>query len=86
LAGRVRRHRVGACETGGRGVVAQKVLDALAQPFKLDAYDTYVSASIGITLFPADGDNPESLVMNADTAMYRAKEQGRNTYSTSPAR
>jgi diguanylate cyclase (GGDEF)-like protein/PAS domain S-box-containing protein len=65
---------------GDAGVVAQKVLDALAQPFKLDAYDTYVSASIGITLFPADGDNPESLVMNADTAMYRAKEQGRNTY------
>jgi diguanylate cyclase (GGDEF)-like protein len=65
---------------GDAGVVAQKVLDALALPFKLDAYDTYVSASIGITLFPADGDNPESLVMNADTAMYRAKEQGRNTY------
>jgi diguanylate cyclase (GGDEF)-like protein/PAS domain S-box-containing protein len=65
---------------GDAGVVAQKVLDALAQPFKLDAHETYVSASIGITLFPADGDNPEALVMNADTAMYRAKEQGRNTY------
>jgi len=65
---------------GDAGVVAQKVLDALAQPFKLDAHDIYVSASIGITLFPADGDNPEALVMNADTAMYRAKEQGRNTY------
>jgi diguanylate cyclase (GGDEF)-like protein/PAS domain S-box-containing protein len=65
---------------GDAGVVAQKVLDALSQPFKLEAHDTYVSASIGITLFPADGDNPEALVMNADTAMYRAKEQGRNTY------
>jgi len=65
---------------GDAGVVAQKVLDALAGPFKLDSHDTYVSASIGITLFPADGDNPEALVMNADTAMYRAKEQGRNTY------
>ncbi|HKW37297.1 MAG TPA: EAL domain-containing protein [Burkholderiales bacterium] len=65
---------------GDAGVVAQKVLDTLAQPFNLDAHDTYVSASIGITLFPADGDNPEALVMNADTAMYRAKEQGRNTY------
>ena len=65
---------------GDAGVVAQKVLDAIAQPFKLDARDTYVSASVGITLFPADGDNPEALVMNADTAMYRAKEQGRNTY------
>jgi len=65
---------------GDAGVVAQKVLDVLALPFKLDAHDTYVSASIGITLFPSDGDNPEALVMNADTAMYRAKEQGRNTY------
>jgi diguanylate cyclase (GGDEF)-like protein/PAS domain S-box-containing protein len=65
---------------GDAGVVAQKVLDAIAQPFKLDERDTYVSASVGITLFPADGDNPEALVMNADTAMYRAKEQGRNTY------
>src|SRR5882672_3600461 len=65
---------------GDAGVVAQKVLDALTRPFKLDSHDTYVSASIGITLFPADGDNPEALVMNADTAMYRAKEQGRNTY------
>jgi diguanylate cyclase (GGDEF)-like protein/PAS domain S-box-containing protein len=65
---------------GDAGVVAQKILDAIAQPYKLDARDTYVSASIGITLFPADGDSPEALVMNADTAMYRAKEQGRNTY------
>jgi diguanylate cyclase (GGDEF)-like protein/PAS domain S-box-containing protein len=65
---------------GDAGVVAQKVLDAIAQPFRLDQHDTYVSASIGITLFPADGENSEALVMNADTAMYRAKEQGRNTY------
>src|SRR5690349_20335204 len=65
---------------GDAGVVAQKILDAISQPFRFDVHDTYVSASIGITLFPADGDNPEALVMNADTAMYRAKEQGRNTY------
>ncbi|HEY6720199.1 MAG TPA: EAL domain-containing protein, partial [Burkholderiales bacterium] len=65
---------------GDAGVVAQKVLDALVRPFRLDSHETYVSASIGITLFPADGDDPEALVMNADTAMYRAKEQGRNTY------
>jgi len=65
---------------GDAGLVAQKVLDSISRPFMLDARDTYVSASIGITLFPADGDNPEALVMNADTAMYRAKEQGRNTY------
>src|SRR5258706_199660 len=83
--GRFRGDEFGAivsdlAKPGDAGVVAQKVLDALARPFKLDSHDTYVSASIGITLFPADGDNPEALVMNADTAMYRAKEQGRNTY------
>jgi diguanylate cyclase (GGDEF)-like protein len=70
----------GLSRPGDAGTVAQKVLDALALPFRLDAHETYVSASIGITLFPTDGDNPEALVMNADTAMYRAKEQGRNIY------
>jgi diguanylate cyclase (GGDEF)-like protein/PAS domain S-box-containing protein len=65
---------------GDAGLVAQKILDALAQPFQVNGQETYISASIGITLFPGDGDNPETLVMNADTAMYRAKEQGRNTY------
>ncbi|TMG76045.1 MAG: EAL domain-containing protein [Betaproteobacteria bacterium] len=65
---------------GDAGVVAQKVLEAIAHPFKLDEHETFVSASVGIALFPADGDDPEALVTNADTAMYRAKEQGRNTY------
>jgi diguanylate cyclase (GGDEF)-like protein/PAS domain S-box-containing protein len=65
---------------GDASVVAQKIIDALAQPFHLDGHETYVTASIGITLFPADGDDAGTLIMNADTAMYRAKEQGRNTY------
>jgi len=65
---------------GDAGLVAQKVLDSLSLPFHVDGQETYVTASIGITLFPDDGDNPEALIMNADTAMYRAKEQGRNTY------
>jgi diguanylate cyclase (GGDEF)-like protein len=61
-------------------LVAQKMIDALSQPFQLDGQETFISASVGITIYPADGDLPEALVMNADTAMYRAKEQGRNTY------
>jgi diguanylate cyclase (GGDEF)-like protein/PAS domain S-box-containing protein len=61
-------------------LVAQKMIDALSQPFQLDGQETFISASVGITIYPADGEMPESLVMNADTAMYRAKEQGRNTY------
>jgi diguanylate cyclase (GGDEF)-like protein/PAS domain S-box-containing protein len=62
------------------GLVAQKIIDVLRQPFDLDGKETYVSASIGITLYPADSDSAEALVMNADAAMYRAKEQGRNNY------
>jgi len=62
------------------GLVAQKIIDVLRQPFDLDGKETYVSASIGITLYPADSDSADALVMNADAAMYRAKEQGRNNY------
>ena len=62
------------------GIVAQKIVQALAAPFELDGHEAYISASIGIALHPADGDDPDALIKNADTAMYRAKEQGRNCY------
>jgi diguanylate cyclase (GGDEF)-like protein/PAS domain S-box-containing protein len=61
-------------------LVAQKIIDALARPFHLDGHESYVTASIGITLFPSDGEEAGTLIMNADAAMYRAKEQGRNAY------
>ena len=57
---------------------AQKTLDELAHPFKLDSHETYVTASIGISLYPNDGNDAGVLLKNADAAMYRAKEQGRN--------
>ena len=60
--------------------VAQKVIRAMAAPFTLHGRDTYVSASIGIVIYPEDGGDAETLLKNADTAMYRAKEQGRNNY------
>lgn len=63
------------------GEIAQGMLLALATPFTLDAESVYVSASIGITIFPIDADNVESLLKNADQAMYAAKEQGRNRFS-----
>ncbi len=59
---------------------AQRILEDLERPFSLKGHELYVTASLGITLFPADGENLETLVKNADMAMYRAKEQGRNTY------
>ena len=62
------------------GMVAQKIVEALAAPFDLDSHQVYVSASIGIALYPGDGGEPDTLLKNADTAMYRAKEQGRNGY------
>ena len=67
-------------DAGDASIVAQKLIDALARPFDLDGHETYVSASVGITLFPSDGEEAGALIMNADTAMFRAKEQGRNTY------
>lgn len=61
-------------------VVADKILKALSYPIQLGSKEVHVGASIGITLFPRDGKTPAELLQNADTAMYRAKEQGRNMY------
>ena len=60
--------------------VAQKVLASLAKPFFVDGQEFLMSASIGISTFPDDGKDAEMLLKNADIAMYRAKDQGRNNY------
>jgi EAL domain-containing protein (putative c-di-GMP-specific phosphodiesterase class I) len=60
--------------------VAQKVLQALTPPFQVDHQTLYVTASIGVSLFPNDGEDASTLLRNADIAMYRAKELGKNTY------
>ncbi|MGL4408645.1 MAG: sensor domain-containing protein [Zoogloea sp.] len=60
--------------------VAEKILELLSPPFDLEGQRISTSFSIGIALYPEDGDNAESLLRNADTAMYHAKENGRNTY------
>jgi diguanylate cyclase (GGDEF)-like protein/PAS domain S-box-containing protein len=65
---------------GDAGLVAQKIVDVFKRPFDLEGKETYVTASVGVTLYPADSDSAEALVVNADAAMYRAKEQGRNNY------
>jgi diguanylate cyclase (GGDEF)-like protein/PAS domain S-box-containing protein len=61
-------------------IVAQKALDALAKPFDLGGNEAYVTASIGIAVYPADGEDAETLLKSADMAMYRAKESARNSY------
>lgn len=60
--------------------VAHKILESLARPFMLDKHEAFVSGSIGITIYPDDGHEAEMLVRNADSAMYKAKEHGRNNY------
>ncbi|GMQ83899.1 MAG: hypothetical protein BMS9Abin06_0645 [Gammaproteobacteria bacterium] len=59
---------------------ARKMLDILSQPFQLDEHEFILTTSIGISLFPIDGKDTQTLLKHADIAMYRAKEQGRNTY------
>ena len=60
--------------------IAQKILHVLALPFDLDHERIHISGSIGITMHPVDGDDPERLVRNADQAMYVAKNAGRNQF------
>ena len=62
------------------GLIARKLVDAFTQPFAVNDHALYMTASIGISLYPQDGADMETLVRNADAAMYRAKEQGRNTF------
>ena len=59
---------------------AERLLQKLGEAFTVDDIDHYVGASIGIVLFPDDGDSVELLLKNADAAMYRAKDAGRNRY------
>ncbi|WP_051590998.1 EAL domain-containing protein [Bacillus sp. UNC438CL73TsuS30] len=60
--------------------VSRRILDALASPFKIQNYDIFTSPSIGISLFPEDGETVESLINHADFAMYQAKKDGKNNF------
>ena len=61
-------------------ISADKVLQALGTPLLIDGHNLHISASIGIAIFPEDGEDPESLLKHADFAMYHAKDRGRNNY------
>ena len=61
------------------GMLAQKFLGAMREPFALDGHALHVRCSIGMALHPRDGSDAQTLLRNADAAMYRAKEQGRDT-------
>ncbi|MFW2373581.1 MAG: putative bifunctional diguanylate cyclase/phosphodiesterase [Gammaproteobacteria bacterium] len=60
--------------------VSQRILEKVSEPFLLDTHKIHISASIGISHFPGDGDDAEVLLNNADIAMYQAKHKGKNNY------
>jgi diguanylate cyclase (GGDEF)-like protein/PAS domain S-box-containing protein len=77
-----------AADKGRSHTVAQAIRDLLAKAFQVANQEVYVTASIGVALFPDDADNDIDLIKNADWALYRAKDAGRNTiqfYSRSMA-
>lgn len=61
-------------------IIAQKLIDALLKPVEVEGQSLRISASIGISLYPGDGESTEELLHNADAAMYNSKRDGRNTF------
>jgi len=67
-------------EVDGVAKVAQRIKDSLAQPIMLGKHEVFITPSIGIALFPDDGETVDTLLKNADAAMYEAKRAGKNKY------
>jgi len=65
---------------GDAGIIAQKLISSLTQPFYIHGKELHIGASIGIAIYPDDGDSMELLLKNSDIAMYHAKESGRGNY------
>ena len=61
-------------------VPALRLLKAVAQAHSIDQHDLHLTTSIGVSVYPDDGGDAETLIKNADTAMYQAKENGRQSY------
>jgi diguanylate cyclase (GGDEF)-like protein/PAS domain S-box-containing protein len=71
----------GVKEAPNVSLVAENLLKQFRDPFLIDEHEIVLTASIGIALYPGDGDSPSELLRNADLAMYHSKNAGRNTYS-----
>lgn len=67
-------------DADGTAHVAEKLLDSVSQPYQIQQHELIVTLSIGIAIYPSDGDNLITLSQSADAAMYRAKHDGRNCY------
>ena len=70
----------GLTNVDGAAVLAEKVVEALGEPFEIQGRQIFTGSSVGITIYPFDDSDINALVQNADTAMYRAKREGRGTY------
>jgi diguanylate cyclase (GGDEF)-like protein len=73
-------HLATDCNDHDAVLIAKKVLNSMAVPFQLDDATATVGASIGISMYPADGDEVAELLQKADSAMYAAKLAGKNSY------
>lgn len=69
-----------ATDAHGAAQVAQKLLTVIGAPYRIESHDLNVTGSIGIAMYPEDGAELETLFKNADAAMYRAKQEGRDAY------
>jgi diguanylate cyclase (GGDEF)-like protein/PAS domain S-box-containing protein len=67
-------------EAGDAGAVARKILAALAQPYAIDGRELRITPTVGISIYPHHGTDADSLLRNADSAMYHAKESGKNNF------
>lgn len=68
-----------ASETDAHAV-GRKIVEAIKTPFKVEGHELYLTVSVGISMYPRDGDNAETLIKHSDVAMYFTKEQGKNSY------
>jgi diguanylate cyclase (GGDEF)-like protein/PAS domain S-box-containing protein len=76
---------VADADANGATIVAQKILDSISKALVVDNHELFVTTSIGIAVYPEDGTDAETLLRNADRAMYHAKEAGRNNYQFAAA-
>jgi len=60
--------------------IAQRIIGLMKEPISIDEHELYMTCSLGLSIFPDDGDSAETLLRNADSAMYKAKAEGKNTY------
>ena len=63
-----------------RGALAGRLVEVISAPYEIDGHQIVIGVTIGISLSPQDGNNPDELLKNADLALYRAKADGRGTY------